>query len=142
MKRKTIMTGRAFHYLLIACAAWVSACSTTPGPAGDTQYRMIDTAEARVQQKRGSVFIDLRPRSWYDEGHVPGAINLPYPNFNANSLDSAVGKEQAIVFYCFGIHCDYSNTASSKAVAWGYQEVYYYMKGYPAWLEAGYPVEP
>ena len=98
-------------------------------------------ATAKMLQEQGATIIDLRPRNWYDSGHVPGAVNLPFPNFNENSLSRVADRETPVVFYCFGIHCDYSDIASGKAYVWGYREVYYFIKGYPGWLDAGYPVE-
>jgi rhodanese-related sulfurtransferase len=47
--------------------------------------------------------------------------------------------DQEIVIYCYGMHYEYSKQASNKALTWGYRKVYYFVKGYPAWLDAGYP---
>jgi adenylate cyclase len=45
------------------------------------------------------------------------------------------------VFSCHAKYCPYSAYASAKAVLWGYTRVYYFAGGFPAWKEAGYPVE-
>ena len=31
--------------------------------------------------------------------------------------------------------------SGAKAVSWGYKKVHYFAGGFPAWKEAGYPVE-
>ena len=102
---------------------------------------MVDATTAKALHARDAVFIDVRTSSFFDSGHIPGAINIPISYFNNNTLAEVVGKDQEIVIYCYGIHCDYSNQASNKALTWGYRKVYYFMKGYPAWLDAGYPTE-
>jgi len=126
---------------LFAMVFVVSACATTDSSQGRSKYGMVDAATAKTLHERDAMFIDVRSKNWFDGGHISGAVNIPFTNFNDNSLARVVSKDQEIVFYCYGIHCDYSNTASNRAFIWGYQKVYYFMKGYPAWLDAGYPIE-
>jgi 3-mercaptopyruvate sulfurtransferase SseA len=57
------------------------------------------------------------------------------------SLSRLVGKDDEVVFSCVGKYCPYSAYACAKALLWGYTRVYYFAGGYPAWKEAGYPVE-
>ena len=102
---------------------------------------MIDVTTAKTLHERDAIFIDVRLKHWYDEGHIPGAVNIPSTSFNVNNLAKVVNKDQEVVFYCYGINCEYSNVASNRALLWGYQKVSYFMKGYPAWLAAGYSIE-
>ena len=75
-------------------------------------------------------------------GRVPGAIWLDFKkNFNQQSLAAEVGTDEKVVFYCSGVRCPRSSKAATKAVSWGYGQVYYFRDGFPAWKNAGYPVE-
>jgi rhodanese-related sulfurtransferase len=40
-----------------------------------------------------------------------------------------------------GKYCPYSAYAAAKALAWGYTHVYRFAGGFPAWKDAGYPIE-
>ena len=42
---------------------------------------------------------------------------------------------------CDGPDCGLSIKASRAATSWGYEKVYHFYEGYPAWKSAGYPVE-
>jgi len=126
---------------MIATIFVVSACAIIDSSNEKSKYKMIDVATAKALHERNAMFIDIRNKNWFDEGHIPGAVNIPFSNFNTNSIARVAGKDREIVFYCYGIHCDYSNAASDRALFWGYQNVYYFMQGYPAWLGAGYPIE-
>ena len=50
-------------------------------------------------------------------------------------------KNKALIFYCLGVKCVASWRAAEKAVELGYQNVYAYREGLPAWVKAGYPTE-
>lgn len=63
-------------------------------------------------------------------------------SLSKESLSQFAAKDEAVVFSCHAKYCPYSAYASAKAVLWGYTRVYYFAGGFPAWKEAGYPVEP
>ena len=52
-----------------------------------------------------------------------------------------VDKTDEVVFYYDETDCHSSAFASAKALAWGFQNVFYFAKGFPGWKKAGYPVE-
>jgi hypothetical protein len=54
-----------------------------------------------------------------------------------------VDRNEEVVFYCDcagSPTCNLSPNASARAVAWGYQNVYY-LTDASAWSAAGYPLE-
>ena len=61
--------------------------------------------------------------------------------FSPESLEAEVKKDEPVVFYCNGHKCLRSSKASALAVSWGWNKVYYYRDGFPAWKAAGNPVE-
>ena len=126
---------------LIASLLALSACATSDSSNGTSKYKMVDVTTAKALHERNAIFIDVRLKVWFDEGHIPDAVNIPFSLFNYNKLAKVSSKDQEVVFYCYGISCELSDKASNRALSWGYQKVYYFMKGYPAWLDAGYPIE-
>ena len=101
----------------------------------------IDASTAKALSERGVVFVDVRSVGYYDEGHIPGAVHLDLEtDLTAASLSEFVGKDDEVVFYCFGESCYLSAHACAKALTWGFRKVYYFPGGFPAWKDAGYPV--
>ncbi len=118
-----------------------AGCAGVPSTA-QKSYAAIDPAQARRLHDEGAVFIDLRLKSLFEAGHVPGAINLTWGRgYSERRLVEAVDRDQVLVIYCYGIACDISMRATEQARAWGFREVYHFMKGFPAWQAAGYPVD-
>lgn len=111
----------------------------------------IDVEKAHQLWSDRAPFVDVRSNSDWQAGRIPGAVHIvndPGPaekNLNQNltrkALKEVAGKDQPVVFYCNGPGCDRSSVAAGKAVQWGWSEVYYFRAGFPAWKEAGYPVE-
>ena len=88
-------------------------------------------------------FVDVRAHVDYDNGRIPGAVNLSLVvDLSKESLaKSSGGKDDEIVMYCHGKYCPYSAYGSAKAIAWGYSRIYYFAGGFPEWQDAGYPIE-
>ncbi|MCK8817017.1 hypothetical protein MWH28_06480 [Natroniella sulfidigena] len=85
----------------------------------------------------GFVVVDSRPEGRYDEGHINGAINIPDGQFEESAHLLPDDKEKKLIFYCGGLHCPLSANSARKAMEMGYQNVYVYQEGTPAWREAG-----
>lgn len=113
----------------------------------DGEYRVdgtnkIDAAQAKDLHSRGVVFIDVRGPNSFAMGHIPSATNLEMSSgLSKESLLRASAKSNGVVFYCFGKYCPRSTYACAKALLWGFERVYYFAGGFPAWKDAGYPVE-
>lgn len=85
--------------------------------------------------------MDVRAVKGFASGHVPRAFNLDVATeLSRESLSRIVGKDE-LVLSCHGKTCPDSAYASAKALMWGFKRVYYFAGGFPAWKEAGYPVE-
>ena len=119
----------------------VTACATTGSSDPNSVYKMVDVATAKELHDRNVLFVDVRNKTSYEAGHIPGAVSIEFAKFHKHKLEEVASVDQEVVFYCYGIQCDYSTKASNRAQIWGYQKVYYFMKGYPSWENAGYPIE-
>lgn len=49
----------------------------------------------------GALLLDARSETAFREGHIKGAVNLPLPDFNADSLHTMIGpRGRMILIYC------------------------------------------
>jgi tetratricopeptide (TPR) repeat protein len=102
----------------------------------------IDETTAKALVERGVVIIDVRDAGSFGRGHIPGAARLDLNvDLTEEHLSRLVNKDDEVIFHCWGKYCPYSTYACAKAVTWGFTQVHYFADGFPAWQDAGYPVE-
>ena len=102
----------------------------------------VDTAKAKALYDDGALFVDVRSSKDWGAGRIPDAVHIELKKvFSEETLGKETGKNEVIVIYCNGESCLRSSKASEKAVEWGFTKVHYYRDGFPAWKNAGYPVE-
>jgi rhodanese-related sulfurtransferase len=128
---------------IFACCSVVSAAelvdSTPQQVAGATT---VDANQAKKLFDEEALFVDLRKENMWNSGCIPGAVWLEMKTaFNKEALAAEASTDEAVVFYCSGVHCPRSAKACEKALKWGYTKVHYFRGGFPAWKNAGLPVE-
>lgn len=96
---------------------------------------------ASLLSSHQAVFIDSRSPQAYQEGHIPGAINLPYQFFDDYFRKGLIPPEQNVVVYCEGGDCLSSLEVAQKLIALGYNKVSVILEGWAGWQAAGLPVE-
>lgn len=90
-----------------------------------------------------AMIIDARDAYEFEEGHIPGAINLPYEQAISDPalLESLDPQGKVMVTYCGGGTCEVSiSLADELYYSIGFKPVAVYMGGFPEWVEAGYAV--
>ena len=114
-----------------AAALWMDF--EIPDPAAAKQ--ILDAGEA--------LFVDVRSREMFAEGHLPGAVSLPLGEFDARmeAFSREVPLDRPIVTYCSGRLCQDSHTAAQLLMERGFQNVVVFIDGFPGWMENGYPVD-
>jgi rhodanese-related sulfurtransferase len=92
---------------------------------------------------RNSLILDARPSVFFEQGHVPGALNLArddfareYRNF-AGVLQTAHDKR--IIVYCSGGDCHDSRLVANALLSLGFSNVSVFTGGWEAWSAAGLP---
>ncbi|WP_319799038.1 metalloregulator ArsR/SmtB family transcription factor [Nitrobacter sp.] len=82
--------------------------------------------------------LDVRPEAEFALGHLPSALNIPWPDIKKRLAELPKGR--AIVAYCRGPYCVLSFEAVALLRARGYT-VHRLEDGFPEWRAAGLPVE-
>lgn len=101
----------------------------------------IDVEEAKTLHDQNVPFIDVS-KHWHEE-HIPGSRFLMIwftgsdTEFNEVRLARIAMQTQPLVIYSSGLERRAAN-ACAKAVAWGFQHVYYFENGLQKWKAAGH----
>lgn len=88
-----------------------------------------------LQEQQKPLVIDVRDKAAYDEGHVPGAVNIHLSQIQEGSAD--LPKDRPIITYCGGGSSGV--TAANILAEKGYNARV--MEGFRAWQAADLPVE-
>jgi rhodanese-related sulfurtransferase len=101
----------------------------------------INVHQAKQLHELGAVFVDVRPTREWSWGHVEGAVHLDLARdfFGLSRLDWP--RAVPLVVYCDSEVCPASAEAVRLAVAWGYEQVFYFRQGYFAWMLQDFPQE-
>ena len=86
-------------------------------------------------RERVALIVDARPQVKYLEGTIPGAVNLPYQEWDKRQGLLPADKKTQLIFFCGGLKCDLSFKSAAKARELGYSDVRIYAEGWPAWKE-------
>lgn len=93
---------------------------------------------------REAVFVDARPPDIYAEGHIPGALNVPWQQVN-DYLDKFFEKvtdtKTIVIAYCDGEACSLSEDLALMLSDMGYEKVKVLINGWTVWTQNGYPTE-
>jgi len=103
----------------------------------------LELASLKMLYDAGAVLVvDAREAAEYAEGHVPGALSLPYNDALAEPgrIERLGEAGRPIVVYCSGGACELSMDLAKLMLEHGRKRVLVYEGGYPEWEQAGYPV--
>jgi rhodanese-related sulfurtransferase len=81
----------------------------------------------------GALVIDVRTTGEYEEGHIPGAVNIPLRSLAAN-LDKVPTDRQIYVYCASGFR---AGQALSSLGMLGYDNVLSYKPGWAGWTDLG-----
>ncbi|MDP1717120.1 MAG: rhodanese-like domain-containing protein, partial [Burkholderiales bacterium] len=94
-----------------------------------------------IPPRKDVVLIDARPAArQYDNGHLPGAINIPDSQFDKMTNRLPADKNMLVIVYCGGLECMLSHNVAHKMEKLGYTNIKVYAEGNPAWSKAGLPL--
>lgn len=87
------------------------------------------------------VLVDALPRSYYDQIHLPAAINLVESDVEAEAPGLIPDQDATIVTYCSNEACGNSQAVANRLERLGYTAVRKYREGIQDWVAAGNPTE-
>jgi len=102
----------------------------------------LDKFRAAVESK-SALILDARPSVFFENGHVPGAINLARDDF-AHDYRRLAGvlranNDKPIIVYCSGGECHDSRLVANALLSLGFGDVTVFTGGWEAWSAAGLP---
>lgn len=91
--------------------------------------------------KQGVKFIDARMPEEYKEGHIKGAINIPFDGDESyRKILENFSKDEILVTYCDGTDCELSILLGDELFEKGFKKVYIFFGGWNEWLAKDYPI--
>jgi len=93
--------------------------------------------KAKADRGEEFVLIETLGQKYYEDAHLPGAINIPHTKVDALAPEMLPDKSAQIVVYCSNRVCQNSPQAARRLAALGYENVCDYEEGKQAWIQAG-----
>ena len=88
-------------FLLLA-VMMLTACGQAKENDREAMYVNITAQEAKtiMDTEQGYVILDTRTREEYDQGHIPGAIQISHDEIMEKAEEMLTDKDQLILVYC------------------------------------------
>ena len=88
-------------FLLLA-VMMLTACGQDKENNQGAVYVNITAEEAKqiMDSEEGYIILDVRTQEEYDEGHIPGAIQISHEEIAEKAEDVLTDKDQLILVYC------------------------------------------
>lgn len=120
----------------LACAALaLSACLLAPALA----QTLRPVQPQHLAAHKPALILDVRSAAEFQEGHVPGARNIPHDQMQAQLKSLAAYKDQDIVLYCR------SGRRVSEAAqvlhAAGFTRLQHLQGDFPGWAASGQAIQ-
>ncbi|HEY3398886.1 MAG TPA: rhodanese-like domain-containing protein [Armatimonadota bacterium] len=98
---------------------------------------------AALWKQREAVFVDARDHTDYIYSHIPGALELPYHDYDRASMTihPLLLHDDPLVVYGDGQPCGLALRVAKRLQQIGMHKVMILDGGFPAWEQAGLPVQ-
>lgn len=108
-----------FIFILTGCGN-TGSVQNTEQKSGYKQVSMEEGLEL-MKEDSGYILLDVRRTDEFEEGHIPGSINIPNESIGTEEIAELPDKNQTIYVYCRS--GNRSKQASQKLVDLGYTNV-------------------
>lgn len=80
----------------------LTACGQDKENKQEAVYVNVTAEQAKemMDSQEGYIILDTRTQEEYDEGHIPGAILIPYDEITEKAEGLLTDKDQLILVYC------------------------------------------
>lgn len=118
-KMERILNAAVFIVLLAVSALALAGCGYS-----HPVYQQITQVEAMqiMEDEPDCVIVDVRRPDKFNDGHIPGAINIPNEEITDSMPPALPDKNQMILIYCRS--GNRSKEAAQKLADMGYTNVY------------------
>lgn len=108
---------------------------------GDTLAIPLEDA-ATLFADNAAVFLDARTPAEYDQGHIQGAVNLPWHAVDTyfETVIMTLDPEAMYITYCDGEACPLSHDLAMLLKDFGFTRVKVLVNGWALWKEHDLPV--
>ena len=88
--------------ILLLAVMLLTACGQAKENDQEAAYMNITAQEAKtiMDTEEGYVILDTRTREEYDQGHIPGAIQISHDEIMEKAEEVLTDKDQLILVYC------------------------------------------
>jgi rhodanese-related sulfurtransferase len=97
----------------------------------------ITRAEVTKAVADGVTIVEALPAPYFEDGHLPGAANLPHDSDEATIAAVLPDPDRTVVVYCANQACANSGVLGRRLEQLGYTDVRVYEGGKEDWVEAG-----
>jgi rhodanese-related sulfurtransferase len=110
------------------------------------QWRLAfetDPADVHADLEAGTadfVLVDTRRPEAFAAGHIPGALNLPYAEMDADRAAALLSRDRLVVTYCSSPACNAATRGAAALAELGYH-VKEMLGGLWYWAGEGYEVD-
>jgi rhodanese-related sulfurtransferase len=91
----------------------------------------------RYHEAGAALIVDARDSGSFAEGHIPGAVNVPYGEATPDAVEALDPGDRPIIVYCGGDGCEISIDLAWDLIGYGHDRVAVYEGGFPEWRSAG-----
>lgn len=120
MKKRTIL-----FIMMAVLAIAMTGCGKMKEKETDmgagAQVITAEQAKEMMDQNKECIVLDVRDQSEYEEGHIAGAILIPYTEMKDQAEEKLSDKDQLILVYCRSGRR--SAIAAADLVSMGYTNV-------------------
>lgn len=105
--------------------------------------KTIETATLEHWVKTGLKFVlvDTLPRQTFDEGHLPGAINIVSDEILTRASVEIPDRHVTVVVYCASAACQRAGLSAERLKSLGYTDIHHYLAGKRGWVTSGHALE-
>jgi rhodanese-related sulfurtransferase len=101
----------------------------------------ITRSQVEVAARDGVTIVEALPAAYFEDGHLPGAVNLPHDADEATISAVLPDRHRTVVVYCANRACANSGILGRRLDQLGYDDVRVYEGGKEDWIEAGLALE-
>ncbi len=122
-------------------------CPWSENISGNTFSEYVSTVSvdeaAALFNNNNVIFIDARPESIYNQGHIQGALCLPWHQAEEKCFEviENLPPEKNIITYCDGATCDLCDKLAVFLCDLGFEKVRALVNGWTAWNHNNLPVD-